>query len=95
MGALSRISLISKAGILFGGYPIFREAFENIRERRMTMELSMTVALLAALCIGEFFTALIITCLYLSPKYWRGLRSVAAGVPLAIFSNCCRIPHGL
>src|ERR1700752_5124752 len=55
-----RISLIGLAGILFGGYPIFREAFENLRERRMTMELSMTIALLAAACIGEFFTALII-----------------------------------
>jgi hypothetical protein len=26
------------------GYPIFKEAFENIAERKMTMELSMTIA---------------------------------------------------
>ena len=44
-----RISLLGITGILIGGYPIFREALENIRERRMTMELSMTIALLSAL----------------------------------------------
>jgi cation transport ATPase len=32
-------------------FPIFAEAYENLRERRMTMELSMTLALLAALVI--------------------------------------------
>jgi Cu+-exporting ATPase len=41
--------------------PIFKEAFENIIERKMTMELSMTIALLSALAIGEFFAALVIT----------------------------------
>jgi cation transport ATPase len=65
--------LDQQSGILLGGYPIFREAFENIRERRMTMGLSMTVALLAAVCIGEFFTALIITCLYFIAEVLEGL----------------------
>jgi hypothetical protein len=32
---------------LVGGYPIVKEAFENIVERKMTMELSMTIALLS------------------------------------------------
>jgi Cd2+/Zn2+-exporting ATPase/Cu+-exporting ATPase len=45
---------------LAGGFPIFREAYENARIRRMTMELSMTIALVAALSIGEFFPALVI-----------------------------------
>lgn len=67
------VSLIGIAGVLFGGYPIFREAFENIRERRMTMELSMTIALVAALCIGEFFTALIITIFVLVAEVLEGL----------------------
>jgi P-type Cu+ transporter len=48
------------AATLVGGYPIFAEAWENLRKRRMTMELSMTIALVAALCIGQFFTALVI-----------------------------------
>jgi cation transport ATPase len=56
-----RVSVIGLAAALIGGYPIFKEAWENIIERRMTMELSMTIALVAALAIGEFFTALVIT----------------------------------
>jgi heavy metal translocating P-type ATPase len=46
---------------LIGGYPIYEEAFSNLRERRMTMELSMSIALFAALAISETFTALLIT----------------------------------
>jgi len=69
----AHISLLGIAGVLYGGYPIFHEAFENIRERRMTMELSMTIALVAALCIGEFFTALIITVFVLGAEVLEGL----------------------
>ena len=70
---LSHVSLLGLAGVLFGGYPIFREALENIRDRRMTMELSMTIALLAAVWIGEFFTALIITEFVLVAEVLEGL----------------------
>jgi heavy metal translocating P-type ATPase len=45
---------------LIGGYPIFKEAISALLARRMTMELSMTIALGAALTIGEAFTALVI-----------------------------------
>ena len=56
-----RISLVGVAGVLVGGWPIFRKAAENIAARRMTMELSMSIAIVAAAAISEFFTALIIT----------------------------------
>ena len=68
-----KVSVIGVAGILFSGWPIFRESFENLRERRMTMELSMTIALLAAAAIGEFFTALIITAFVLAAEVLEGL----------------------
>lgn len=58
---LPHISLIGLAGVLIGGWPIFKEAAENIASRRMTMELSMSIAIIAATTIGEFFTALIVT----------------------------------
>ena len=45
---------------LLGGLPIFAEAWTAIGQRRMTMELSMTIALVAALCIGAFLTAAVI-----------------------------------
>jgi heavy metal translocating P-type ATPase len=68
-----RVSVIGLAAALIGGYPIFKEAFENIIERRMTMELSMTIALVAALAIGQFFTALVITAFVLAAEILEGL----------------------
>src|SRR6266567_3572088 len=57
---------------LIGGYPIFEEAWENLRKRRMTMELSMTLALVAALCIGQFLTALVIAFFVLFAELVEG-----------------------
>jgi len=74
----SRISVIGLAATLVGGYPIFKEAAENVLERKMTMELSMTIALVAALLIGEFFTALVITGFVLGAEILEGL-TVARG----------------
>ena len=54
-------SLIGALGLLVGGWPIYREALENLFARRMTMELSMSIAIIAAAAISEFFTALVIT----------------------------------
>ena len=58
---MARVSLIGVAGVLIGGWPIFSEAAQNIAARRMTMELSMSIAIIAAAAISEFFTALVIT----------------------------------
>jgi P-type Cu+ transporter len=68
-----RVSLIGILATVIGGYPIFKEAIENIVQRKMTMELSMTIALLAALAIGEFFTALVITAFVLAAEVLEGL----------------------
>jgi heavy metal translocating P-type ATPase len=68
-----RVSVIGLAATLIGGYPIFKEAFENVVERRMTMELSMTIALASALAIGEFFTVLVITAFVLGAEILEGL----------------------
>lgn len=66
-------SVIGVAGLAIGGWPIFREAFENVLARRMTMELSMTIAIVAAAAIGEFFTALVITLFVLVAEVLEGL----------------------
>lgn len=57
---LPHIDIAGFAAVLIGGYPIFHEAFADLASRRMTMELSMTIALVSALVIGEVFTALVI-----------------------------------
>jgi Cd2+/Zn2+-exporting ATPase/Cu+-exporting ATPase len=69
----SAVSIIGVVGLLIGGWPILKEAFENILERRMTMELSMTIAIVAAAAIGEFFTALVITLFVLVAEVLEGL----------------------
>jgi heavy metal translocating P-type ATPase len=68
-----RVSLIGLAAALIGGFPIFKEALKNIVERRMTMELSMAIALISALAIGEFFTALVITAFVLGAEILEDL----------------------
>ncbi|TAJ33446.1 cation-translocating P-type ATPase [Bosea sp. (in: a-proteobacteria)] len=67
------ISIIGAIGLVIGGWPILKEAVENVVERRMTMELSMTIAIVAAAAIGEFFTALVITLFVLVAEVLEGL----------------------
>ncbi len=75
---------------LTGGYPIFAEALEDVWSKRMTMELSMTIALAAALLIGEVFTALVIVFFVLIAEVLeektvergrRALRSLSEQLP--------------
>ena len=68
-----RLSVIGIAGLLIGGWPIFKEALENLLVRRMTMELSMTIAIIAAAAISEFFTALVITLFVLVAEVLEGM----------------------
>jgi heavy metal translocating P-type ATPase len=64
---------IALGAVLVCGYPIYRETLESLRERRMTMELSMTIALVAAMTIGEVFTALMIVLFVLVAEVIEGL----------------------
>jgi heavy metal translocating P-type ATPase len=71
--AIPHLNLIGSICALAGGYPIYHEAYENIVERRMTMELSMAIAIVAALAIRETFTALVITVFVLGAEILEGL----------------------
>ena len=68
-----RLDVLALVGVLIGGYPIFKEAIADLMERRMTMELSMTIALVAAAAIGEFFTALLIAVFVLIAEILEGM----------------------
>lgn len=70
---VANFDVIALLATLVGGYPIFKEAVANLLARRMTMELSMTIALGAALAIGEFFTALVIVLFVLIAEVLEGL----------------------
>lgn len=75
---------------LIGGYPIFREAIRDTLARRMTMELSMSIALVAALSIREVFTANVIIVFVLAAEIieemtmdrgHRAVEDLIAGLP--------------
>src|SRR5579872_762298 len=68
-----RFSVIGVVGLVIGGWPIFKEALENLWARRMTMELSMSIAIVAAAAISEFFTALVITLFVLIAEVLEGM----------------------
>ncbi|MDB6043126.1 MAG: copper/silver-translocating P-type ATPase,heavy metal-translocating P-type ATPase [Gammaproteobacteria bacterium] len=70
---LAAVSLIGVTGLLIGGWPIFGEALENLLAKRMTMELSMSIAIIAAAAISEFFTALVITLFVLIAEVLEGM----------------------
>jgi Cd2+/Zn2+-exporting ATPase/Cu+-exporting ATPase len=67
------VDWLALAGIVIGGFPIFQEAISDLFKGRMTMELSMTIALAAASAIGEFFTALLITLFVLIAEIIEGM----------------------
>jgi heavy metal translocating P-type ATPase len=67
------VSLIGVLGLAIGGWPIFKEALENLLAKRMTMELSMSIAIIAAAAISEFFTALVITLFVLVAEVLEGM----------------------
>jgi len=58
---VAAVSVVGLAALVFAAWPIFSEAIRNIFARRMTMELSMSIAILAAAGIAEVFTALIVS----------------------------------
>ncbi len=64
---------IALAAIIIGGYPIYKEALINVFAGKMTMELSMTIALAAAAAIGQFFTASVIVLFVLVAEVLEGL----------------------
>ena len=75
---------------IVGGFPIFHEAYENITQRRMTMELSMAIAIVAALAIREFLRLLSSLSSFSLQRSWRALRLVEAARPFNISSICCQ-----
>lgn len=75
---LPGVSVVGVLALLIGGWPIWREAVENILARRMTMELSMAIAIAAAAGIGQYFTALVISLFVLAAEVLEGM-TVARG----------------
>jgi Cd2+/Zn2+-exporting ATPase/Cu+-exporting ATPase len=95
------VNVLALTATLAGGHPIYKEAFEALRERRMTMELSMTIALVAALSIREAFTAGVIVLFVLIAEVLehmtvdRGRRAIKELLDLLPRSVAVRRPDGV
>lgn len=60
-------------GLVIGGWPLFEEAWHSLLKRRMTMELSMGIAVAAAAYTGYFPAALIVTFFVLIAEALEGM----------------------
>jgi len=52
--------LIAIAATLIGGYPIYKETILSLRRKHVNMEVSMTVAIVASLLLGQLTPAVVI-----------------------------------
>ncbi len=89
-----QFSVIGIAAALIGGYPIFKEAFENIVKRKMTMELSMTIALSRLWQLESFSPPWSLLPSSLPLRYWKVSPSGEAGKPSRVFSIFSQNRHG-
>ena len=68
-----QVPVVAMGGLMLGCWPILVEAFEDARQRRMSMEISMLIAIIAAAAIGEWTTALVITAFVLAAEILEDL----------------------
>lgn len=61
--------LIAIIAVLLGGYPVFKETILSLRHFRISMEVSMAVAIVASLLVGQFAVSLLITFFVLLSEY--------------------------
>lgn len=58
--------------VIAGGYPIFKESLYALRKGRVNMELSMVIAIIAALGLLQFLPAIVITFFALLSEFVEG-----------------------
>ena len=64
---------VAVVGLAVGCWPIAAEAWEDLRHRKMSMELSMLIAVVAAGAIGEWVTSLVIAAFVLAAEILEDL----------------------
>jgi heavy metal translocating P-type ATPase len=60
---------IAIATVLLGGYPVFKETILSLRRGRITMEVSMAVAIVASLLLRQFAVSVLVTFFVLLSEY--------------------------
>src|SRR5437660_11335834 len=65
--SFSPIDFVAIGATLVGGYPVFVETFHSLRHRSINMKVSMTVAIVDSLLIGQIMADVVVTiCISLS-----------------------------
>src|SRR5437899_4053522 len=67
--SFSPIDFVAMGATLVGGYPVFVETFHSLRHRSINMEVSMTVAIVASLLVGQFTAAVVVTFFVLLSEF--------------------------
>lgn len=57
---LQLVIAVTVIGLVYGCWPIIKESWNDIRARKMSMDLSMLIAIAAAALIGQWLTSLVI-----------------------------------
>ncbi len=63
------IDIVAIGATVIGGFPVFVETFHAIRHRSINMEVSMTVAIVASLLVGQFTAAVVVTFFVLLSEF--------------------------
>ena len=63
------IDVVAIGATFIGGYPVFMETFHSLRHRSINMEVSMTVAIVASLLVGQFTAAVVVTFFVLLSEF--------------------------
>ena len=72
-GPWPAVPVVAVVGLVVGCWPILVEAWADVRHRRMSMELSMLIAIVAAAAIGEWVTSLVIAAFVLAAEILEDL----------------------
>jgi heavy metal translocating P-type ATPase len=67
--SFSPVDFVAIGATLVGGYPVFVETFRSLRHRAINMEVSMTIAIVASLLVGQFTAAVVVTFFVLLSEF--------------------------
>jgi Cd2+/Zn2+-exporting ATPase/Cu+-exporting ATPase len=67
------VDFIGLCSALIGGYPIYKETFQSLRHKKINMEVSMALAIIASLIVGQFTAAAVIAFFVILAEFLENL----------------------
>ncbi len=63
------IDIVAIVATIVGGYPVYKETVDSLSHGRVNMEVSMAVAIVASLSLGQFTVSVVVTFFVLLSEY--------------------------